>query len=101
MRYIVLTPNLGIWYPKGLVLSSLDIRMPIMSNAKWIGRVPLEHVNSLDDSLSLSLQRNKIKLPYPRSNRSMSSPIVVARNYFGCDKFSMIMLHYEPYSTPM
>jgi hypothetical protein len=30
--------------------------MSIMSDAKWIGRVPLGHVNSLDDPLSLGLQ---------------------------------------------
>jgi hypothetical protein len=62
MRYLVLTPNIGLWYPKGLVLSSLDIRMPIMLDAKWIGRVPAGHVNSLDGPLSLGLQRNKILL---------------------------------------
>jgi hypothetical protein len=31
--------------------------MPIMSDAKWIGRVPPGHVNSLDGSLSLGLQK--------------------------------------------
>jgi hypothetical protein len=72
MRYLVLTPNLGLWYLKGLDLSSLDIQMSIMLVAKWIGRVRPRHVNSLDGPLSLGLQRNKIMLPYPRSNRSMS-----------------------------
>jgi hypothetical protein len=48
-----------------------------MSDAKWIGRVPPEHVNSLDDHLSLGLQRNKIPLPYPRPKRSMSPPVVI------------------------
>jgi hypothetical protein len=62
MSYLILTPNIGLWYPKGLVLSSLDIRMPIMLDAKWIGRVPPGHVNSLDGPLSLGLQRNKILL---------------------------------------
>jgi hypothetical protein len=92
MRYLVLTPNLGLWYPKGLILSSLDIRMSIMPDAKWIGRVPLGHVNSLNGPLSLGLQRNKILLPYPRLKRSMSPPVVVVHNYFGCDKLSKIMV---------
>jgi hypothetical protein len=64
MRYLVLTCKLGLWYPKGLILSSLDIQMPIMSDTKWIGRVPPGHVNFLDGHLSLGLQRNKIPLPY-------------------------------------
>jgi hypothetical protein len=63
-----------------------------MPNAKWIGRVPPRHVNSLDGLLSLGLQKNKISLPYPRPKRSMSPPIVVVHNYFGCDKLLRIMV---------
>jgi hypothetical protein len=92
MRYLVLTPNLGLWYSKGSLLSSLDIWMPIMPDAKWIGRVPLGHVNSLDSHLSLGLQRNRIPLSYPQPKRSMSPPVVVVHNYFGCDKLSRIMI---------
>jgi hypothetical protein len=33
-----------------------------MPDAKWIGRVSLRYVNSLDGPLSLGLQRNKISL---------------------------------------
>jgi hypothetical protein len=77
---------------KGLILSSLDNRMLIMPDAKWIGRVPLGQVNFLDGPLSLGLQRNKIPLPYPRPKRSMSPPVVVVHNYFGCDKLSRIMV---------
>jgi hypothetical protein len=66
--------------------------MPIMSDAKWIERVPPGHANFLDDSLSLGLQRNKILLPYPRPKQSMTPPVVVVHNYFGCDKHSRIMV---------
>jgi hypothetical protein len=66
--------------------------MMIMLDAKWIGRVPPGHVNSLDDPLSLGPQRNKIMLPYPRPKRSMSPPVVIVHNYFGCDKLSRIMV---------
>jgi hypothetical protein len=66
--------------------------MSIMLNAKWIGRVPTGHVNSLDGPLSLGLQRNKILLPYPWSKWSTSPPVVVVHNYFGCDKLSRIMV---------
>jgi hypothetical protein len=37
-----------------------DILKKFGMDAKYIGRVPLGHVNSLDGSLSLGLQRNKI-----------------------------------------
>jgi hypothetical protein len=63
-----------------------------MPDAKRIVRVPLGHVNSLNGPLALSLQRNKIPLPYPRLKRSMSPPVVVVHNYFGCDKLSSIMV---------
>jgi hypothetical protein len=54
--------------------------MPIMPNAKWIGRVPPGDANSLDGPLSLGLQRNKIPLPYPWLKRSISLPVVVVHN---------------------
>jgi hypothetical protein len=66
--------------------------MPIMPDVKWAERVPPGHVNSLDGPLSLGLQRNKILLPYPRLKWSMSPPVVVVHNYFGCDKLSRIMV---------
>jgi hypothetical protein len=66
--------------------------MSIMSDAKWIGRVPLGHVNSLDGPLSLGLQTNRIPLPYPWLKRSMSPPVDVVHNYFGYDKLSRIMV---------
>jgi hypothetical protein len=63
-----------------------------MLDVKWTRRVPLGHVNFLYDPLSLGLQRNKILLLYPRPKWSMSSPVVVVHNYFGCDKLSTIMV---------
>jgi hypothetical protein len=66
--------------------------MSIMPDVKWIGRVPLGHINSLDAPLSLGLQRNKILLPYPRPKRSVSPSVVVVHNYFGCDKLSRIIV---------
>jgi hypothetical protein len=86
MRYLVLTPNLGLWYYKK---SRFEL---IMLDAKWIGRVPSGHVNSLDGPLSLGLQRNKIPLPYPLPRQSMLPLVVVVHNYFGCDKLSRIMV---------
>jgi hypothetical protein len=66
--------------------------MPIMLDAKFIGRVPSGHINSLDGLLSLDLQRNKIPLPYPRPKWSISPPVVIVYNYFRCNKLSRIMI---------
>jgi hypothetical protein len=46
MRYLVLTPNLGLWYPKGSQISSI-IPIQIMPDVRWIRRVPLGLANSL------------------------------------------------------
>jgi hypothetical protein len=66
--------------------------MSIILDAKWIGRVPPGHVNSLDGPLSLGLQRNKILLPYSRPKRNISPPVVIVHNYFKYDKLSRIMV---------
>jgi hypothetical protein len=47
MRYLVVTPNLGLWYPKGSLLISSVIPMRIMPDARWIERVPLGLTNFL------------------------------------------------------
>jgi hypothetical protein len=36
MRYLVLTPNLGLRYPKGSHFDLIGILMQIMPNARWI-----------------------------------------------------------------
>jgi hypothetical protein len=66
--------------------------MPIMLDAKLIEKVPPGLANFLVGPLSLSPQRNKILLPYPRSKRSMLPPIVVVHNYYKCDKLSGTMI---------
>jgi hypothetical protein len=80
MRYLVLTPNLVLWYPKGSHFELLGYSDADYADAKWIGRVPPGLVNSLDGLLSLGLQRNKIPLPYSRLKQSMSPPVVVVHN---------------------
>jgi hypothetical protein len=74
------------------MLSSLDIRMPIVSDAKLIEKVPSRFANFLVGSLPLGLQRNKILLPFPWPKQSMSPPEVVVHNFFGCDKLSRIIV---------
>jgi hypothetical protein len=92
MRYLVLAPNLGLWYPKGSCLSSLNIRMQIMPDVKLIEKVSLGLANFLVDSLSFGPQRNKILLPYPWPKRSMLPRVVVVHNYYGCVKLLRTMI---------
>jgi hypothetical protein len=90
MSYLVLTPNLGLWYPKGSRFELLGY-----SNADYAGcKVDRKSTSGICQFLgrSLGLQRNKILLPYPRPKRSMSPLVVVVHNYFGCDKLSRIMV---------
>jgi hypothetical protein len=91
MRYLVLTLNLDLWYPKGSHFELLGY-----SDADYAGcKVDMKCTSGicqLDDPLSLGLQRNKILLPYPWPKRSMSPLIAVVYNYFGCDKFLRIMV---------
>jgi hypothetical protein len=90
MSYLVLTPNLGLWYPKGSRFELLGY-----SNADYAGcKVDRKSTSEICQFLrrSLGLQRNKILLPYPRPKRSMSPLVVVVHNYFGCDKLSTIMV---------
>jgi hypothetical protein len=68
MRYLVLTPNLGLWYSEGSHLELLGYSNAYYADVKWIGRVPSKYVNFLDGPLSLSLK--KIKLCCPIHGRS-------------------------------
>jgi hypothetical protein len=56
--------------------------MPIMSDAKWIERVPPRLANFLGGPLSLGFQRNKTLLSYPWLKRSISPPVVVVHNFY-------------------
>jgi hypothetical protein len=66
--------------------------MPIMLDIKLIEKVPSGLANFLVSPLSLSIQRNKISLPYLRPKRSTSPSVFVVHNYYGCDKLSRTMV---------
>jgi hypothetical protein len=66
--------------------------MPIMPDAMLVERVPTGLANFLGGPFSLGLQRNKIWLPYSWLKRSMSRPVVVVHNLYGCDKLSSTMV---------
>jgi hypothetical protein len=69
--------------PRGLTLSLLDIRTPIMVVARKIEEAQVAHANYLENHLFLDLQRSKIVLHYqwPRPNTLV--PVVVMHNCYG------------------
>jgi hypothetical protein len=84
MRYLVLTPNLGIWYPKGSHFELLGYSDADYAGCKVDRKSTFRTCNFF--GWSLGLQRNKIPFPYPRPRWSMVPLVVVVHNYFGCDK---------------
>jgi hypothetical protein len=92
MRYLVLSPNLGLWYPKGSYFELLEYLDVNYAGCKVDRKSISGTYQFLDGPLSLGLQRNKILVPYPRPKQSMSLSVVVMHNYFGCDKLSRIMV---------
>jgi hypothetical protein len=90
MRYLVLTPNLDLWYPKGSYFELLGYSDADYVRYKMDRKSTSGTCQFLRLSLSLGLQRNKIRMLYPWLKQSMSPPIIIVQNYFGCDKLSRI-----------
>jgi hypothetical protein len=86
MRYFVLTPNVGLWYPKGSHFDLIGYSNVDYAGCKVDRRVPLRLVNSSVGPQYLGPQRNKILLSSPWPKRSKSQPIVVVLNFYGCGK---------------
>ena len=83
VRYLIHTPNFGIWYPKRspLILLATPIRtMPVTRLIESPLRVL---VNSLVDFLCLGIPRNKTRYPYPPPKRNTLPLVHVVLNYFG------------------
>jgi hypothetical protein len=70
MRYLVLTPNLGLWYPKGSHFDLIGYSDADCAGCKVDRKSRL--ANSSVGPYYLVAQINKISLPYPQSKQSMS-----------------------------
>ena len=82
VRYLIHTPNFGIWYPKR---SSFDLVG--YSNSDYAGDKLIESplrvlVNFLVDLLCLGPPRNKTPYPYPPPKRNTLPLVHVVLNYF-------------------
>jgi hypothetical protein len=63
MRYLVLTPNLCLWYPKGSNFELIGYSDADYAGCKADRKVPPELANFLVGHLYLRPQRSKILLP--------------------------------------
>jgi hypothetical protein len=87
MRYLVITPYLGLWYPKGVQFELIGYSDVDYAGCKVDRKSTSRTCQFLGRSLvCVGLPRNKILLLYPRSKQSMMQLIVIVHNYFGCDK---------------
>jgi hypothetical protein len=92
MRYLVLTPNLGLWYRKGshfdlFGYSDVDYAKCMVDRKSTSGTCQF-----LIGPFHLGPQRNKIPLPYPWPKWSMSQPIVIVLNFYGRGKLQRTMV---------
>jgi hypothetical protein len=91
MRYLVLTPYLGLWYPKGA-----HFELSGYSDVDYAGCKVRKSTSETCQFLGTYLVRWSSKkqnfVPYLWSKQSMLQPGVVVHNLFGCDKLSWIMV---------
>jgi hypothetical protein len=92
MRYLVLTPNLGLWYPKGSRFELLGY-----SDANYAGcKVDRKRTSKTCQFLGRSLvswcskKQNSVALS--TAEAEYVTVVVVVHNYFGCDKLLRIMV---------
>jgi hypothetical protein len=71
MRYLILTPYLGLWYPKGAHFKLIGYSDADYTRCKVDRKSTSGTCQFLGRSLVCWFPRNKISLPYPRLKRSM------------------------------
>jgi hypothetical protein len=86
MRYLVLTPSLGIWYAKGSLFDLIDYSDVDYAGCKVDRKSTSRTCQFLGRSLVSwsSKKQNSVALSQPK--RRMSQPVVVVLNFYGCDK---------------
>ena len=83
VRYLIHTPNFGIWYPKRASFDLVGYSDSDYAGDK-VDRSPLQVlVNFLVDLLCLGPPRNKNRYPYPPPKRNTLPPVHVVLSYFG------------------
>jgi hypothetical protein len=83
LRYLVFTPYLCLWYPKGSTFKLLGYSDSDYAGCKVDRKSTSGNCQFLGQSLCLGALRNKILLLYPMPKPSMFLKVLVVRNYFG------------------
>jgi hypothetical protein len=86
MRYLVLTPNLGLWYPKSFHFDLIGYFDVDYARCKVDRKSTSGTCQFLSRSLVSWSSKKQNSVALPRSKRSMSQPIVIVLNFYGCGK---------------
>jgi hypothetical protein len=82
-RYLVHTPNLGLWYPNGSTFDLLGYSDSDYASCKVDRKSTTGTCQFLGRSLVCGAQRSKIRLLYPRPKPNMWQPVLVVHNFCG------------------
>ena len=83
VRYLIHTPNFGIWYPKRSSFDLVGYSDSDYAGDKVDRKSTSVLVNFLVDLLCLGPPRNKTRYPYPPPKRNTLPLVHVVPNYFG------------------
>jgi hypothetical protein len=86
MRYLVLTRNLGLWYPKGSHFELLGYLDADYARCKVDRKSTSGTCQLLNQSLVSWSPKKQNYVAFPRPKRSMLPPVVIVHNYFGGNK---------------
>jgi hypothetical protein len=92
MRCLVLTTNLGLWYPEGSHFELLRYSDADYVVCKVDRKSTFETCQFLGRSLVSWPSKKQNFFTYPQPKRSMSPPVVFVHIFYGCDKLSRTMV---------
>ena len=83
LRYLAHTPTLGLWYPRALLLISLDILTLTMLVIVWTACQHQAHAISSDDPWSVGLRRKRIAYHFQLLKLSTLLLVRAVLNFYG------------------
>jgi hypothetical protein len=92
MRYLVLTPKLGLWYTMGSRFELLGYSDADYARCKVDRKSISETCQFIGWSLVAWSSRKQNSVTLSMAEAEYVAAVVVVHNYFGCDKLSMILV---------
>jgi hypothetical protein len=86
MRYLVLTPNLGLWYPKDSHFDLVGYSDADYAGCKMDRKSTSRTCQFLDRSLVSWSSKKQNSVALSTAERRMLQPVVVVLNFDGCGK---------------